>query len=123
MKCAMDPLFNKRIFLAFLLLICATAFASWFLKKSGPPSLPPDSAEKDLKTQIAADETSYELGFRTGFDAFLKQVGRYEQRPAVASYTSSQNINMDDAEVSRGYVDGYHKATELQSCPGGKNAY
>ena len=61
-------------------------------------------------------ETPYDHGFQKGYDAFLKQTGRYVPRPGrVASYTSSYSD--DDEEVVKGYVDGYHRATELDQCP------
>jgi hypothetical protein len=120
--CVLNLLFNKRIFLAFLLLMCLAVFGNWTFRRDVRPAAKiPEAVEYDPKTLLADIGTDksrpYQHGYRVGFDAFLKQTGRYMPRPAVASYTSSENFDMEDSEVERGYVDGYHKATELQNCP------
>lgn len=121
MKCLLDPLFNKRKFLAFFLLACATVFVNWYFRKSERPAVRiPDSVEIDPSARWADAESlsrPYRYGYKSGFEAFLKQTGRDVPRQMVASYTSSETYEMDDEEVERGYVDGYHKATELQNCP------
>lgn len=57
----------------------------------------------------------YGYGYRVGHASFLRQMGRDVSLPPAVSYVSSH----DDGEYSRGYVDGYHRATAEFSCPGG----
>lgn len=117
----LNPLFNRRVFLAFSLLICAVAFASWFAGRTERSALQaPESVEVDPHARWASSirpATPYQQGYMNGFDAFLKQTDQYIPRPLVASYTSSEKYEMDNEEVERGYVDGYHRASELQNCP------
>lgn len=120
MKSVLEPLFNRRTFLAFCLLMCLVASASWFLRKTDRA---PESVEIDPSSRLAVVPSAYQHGYVSGFDAFLKQTGQYAPRPAVASYTSSKEYSMDDKEVERGYVDGYHKAAELQNCPRSHHEY
>lgn len=64
--------------------------------------------------------TAYEQGFATGYQAFLNQIGRPDPSPIkIAKYSS--NVPEDEDEKMRGYVDGYHKATESFNCP--RSAY
>lgn len=118
--CVLDPLFNKRIFAAFCL-ACSLSLAMYLIY--GRLGFPPDSAPESAEVvpyagDFARAETAYEQGFRTGYSAFLKQTDQYIPQPGVsASYASS--YSSDDEDVSRGYVDGYHKATEMEHCPGG----
>jgi hypothetical protein len=114
----LDPLFDRKIFAATCL--AGTLSLAMYLI-FGTLGLPPDRAPQSAEvvpnlSDFARAETPYEQGFRTGYSAFLKQTGRYIPRPGVsASYTSS--YSSDDEDVSRGYADGYHKATEMEHCP------
>jgi hypothetical protein len=74
--------------------------------------------------------TPYDIGFRVGYEAFLKQVGMYTPDMAPKSaYTvlTGMNINEFSEEdsywIDRGYVDGYHRATESVHCTGGGKHY
>lgn len=110
----LDPLFNKRVFAAVCLCMCvAAAFLLW------PERTTRESQEEAPAPMVARDpQTAYQRGFNEGFDAFLKQTNQYTPRPLVVTYTrSEENEAGDDEEVNKGYVDGYHKATELQNCP------
>jgi hypothetical protein len=116
----LDPLFDRKIFVAMCL---AGTLSLVMYLIFGTLGLPPESAPESAEvvpnlSDFARAETPYEQGFRTGYSAFLKQTGQYIPRPGVsASYASS--YSSDDEDVSRGYVDGYHKATEMEHCPGG----
>jgi len=70
--------------------------------------------------------TPYEIGYQNGTDAFQKQFGLY--RPSERSYSAYAQMHgpqaaelsdEDGEEISRGYVDGYHRASELMVCPRG----
>jgi hypothetical protein len=55
---------------------------------------------------------AYSAGYRTGYFAFLEQSGEYVPMPSpVAVYS------VGGEDYSRGYVDGYHRATAALSCP------
>jgi len=117
-KCVLDPLFDRKIFSAICLAGSLSLAMYLIFGRAGfPPDRAPESAVAVPDTsEFARVETPYEQGFRIGYSAFLKQTGQYIPRPgAVATYTSS--YDMDDEEVSKGYVDGYHKATEMENCP------
>lgn len=77
--------------------------------------LPFDSASKTASVvPETAARSSYEEGFRKGYFAFLAQEGLYFPPPeASKSYTSS----VVDEDVSKGYVEGYHRAAEMEHCP------
>lgn len=64
---------------------------------------------------------SYDLGYREGYLAFLRQQG-IESSLGEASviYASSHGVFVgedDGGMEGRGYMDGYHKASESLSCP------
>lgn len=84
----------------------------------GEPELP----EVDLPTGVEevyvesaqpSSASSYDVGYEQGRRAFLLQMG--EEVPVVEMYVS--HVDLDEEEVSRGYVDGYHKAGEQVYCP------
>lgn len=77
----------------------------------GPPSTP------------IRYETPYEFGYRRGYDAFCAQAGvapptrQHAALPTAVRYTSAHGHGGDESEMEKGYVDGYHRATELEYCP------
>lgn len=118
MRSFLDPLFNRKIFTAVCLALSVSITMYLVFSTLGlPPDWAPESAEVvPDASSFARLETPYEQGFRNGYDAFLAQTGQYIPRPSVsASYAAS--YSSDDEEVSRGYVDGYHRATQMEHCP------
>lgn len=110
MERILSPLFDRRVFLVACL--CVSAAGVWLLRRGArPPERPGPSA------LVREPRTAYQRGFDDGFDAFLMQTNQYTPRPFVAKYSTSEEGDSDEEEVERGYVDGYHKATELQHCP------
>jgi hypothetical protein len=123
-KCVLDLLFNMRIFAAMCLAgILSLVMYLIFGTIGFPPDYAPESVVVDPRTsELAAEyelETPYEHGFRVGYNAFLKQTGRYIPQAVMFSSKRTASYSMDDEQVSKGYVDGYHKATELGLCPRG----
>jgi len=61
----------------------------------------------------------YERGFVSGYRAFREQSEDYvpqeQYSPSVPAYSYS-SYHWSELET-RGYIDGYHKATAIQSCP------
>jgi len=124
-KCVLDPMFDRRIFSA-VCLAGSLSLAMYLIcgKIGFPPDRAPESAVSVPDTGgLAADadaryelETSYEHGFRVGYDAFLKQTGRYIPQTS-GSTKRTASYTMSDEDVSRGYVDGYHRAADLGTCP------
>lgn len=115
----LDPLFNRKIF-AVVCLILTVSFTTYiaFSSRGLPPDRAPESVEVSPNKSPLRPETAYEQGFRNGYSSFLAQTGKYIPQPNVtASYASS--YSSDDEDVQKGYVDGYHRATEVESCPRG----
>lgn len=74
----------------------------------------------DVSDQVES-VSSYDLGYREGYRAFLRQQG-IESSLGEASviYASSHGVFVgedDGGMEGRGYMDGYHKASESLSCP------
>jgi len=116
----LDLKFDRVAFVTLSLLYIAGMVAYSLLSQESRPlppnGLPPDPPE----AVIAAEDAAYEHGFRKGYDAFLKQTGQDDkvtQSAGVAYAYTSSAFEEDDDDVQRGYVDGYHKATEAQHCP------
>lgn len=66
---------------------------------------------------IMSEPSSYEVGYEVGKRAFLIQMGG-EVDPVVRyTSTASASFSGEDGEMSRGYVDGYHRAAETYNCP------
>lgn len=59
--------------------------------------------------------TTYSLGYQRGYRALLVQVGR--EVPALERYVSLEECEGSEEDIDRGYRDGYHKASEMLSCP------
>jgi len=87
--------------------------------------IPVVSPKKD-GTQVSAPETQlgdsdYEVGYKTGYNSLLIQM---ELKPEFKDerYTAGGEWSRHSEEVSRGYVDGYHRAADevMRSsiCPG-----
>lgn len=55
----------------------------------------------------------YRYGYVSGYRSFLEQEGMEVPSSRVVMYATD---SMDE-EYSRGYVDGYHRATEAVHCP------
>jgi len=64
-------------------------------------------------------QDSYSKGYSLGYKAFLVQMGvKEEELPKIARYTvdiPSELVNAE--EESKGYTDGYHKASGEIYCP------
>lgn len=120
-----DPLFNRTIFALFVLSLFA-GFGLILMKRSAAPSrehpLQTISSEDGSELLDAGHQVArqYDEGFRIGYDAFMMQTGQYQPRPAVSYSTSAGHSKPGDPEspeFQKGYADGYHRATELESCP------
>ncbi len=61
----------------------------------------------------------YERGFVNGYRAFREQSDSYVPSEQYAPVLISHQYSSShwSALETRGYVDGYHKATEMQNCP------
>jgi hypothetical protein len=126
-KCVLDPLFDRKIFSAICLAGSLSLAMYLIFGRAGfPPDRAPESAETEPDTSELADkedsqyelETPYEHGFRVGYNALLKQTGQYIPQAGDSSKRTA-SYSMDDEEVSRGYVDGYHRASDFGMCPRG----
>lgn len=115
--CILDPLFNKKIcVLAGLALILVTALILLAESRRKPGESEAGSA--------LVQGGSYEENYIRGYRAFQEQSGIYlpaEQYipPAKTySYTSREFGDDPRPEWERGYEDGYHRASQMQNCPG-----
>ena len=90
----------------------------------GVPSEVPSLPEREVPSAVEVYaqtvsgnpvETSYEVGYKQGYRALLVQMG--QDVPPVERYVSIDSGELDEESASRGYVDGYHKASESLVCP------
>lgn len=109
----MDNSANRKVFSACVVSFLAfmVCVAMWIATRSGP--------EDAVEHEEEATPSLYADGYRTGFEAFQAQMGIPAPNGPVlkATYTSSHEGDPED--FSRGYSDGYHRATELHYCPAG----
>lgn len=113
--CLLDPLFNKR-FLALFVALFATLYCCLSFRTS--PRMAPA-----VIREIPDDKDDYSAGYREGYAAFLNQIGGGPTDPSVPEraekrYSSSEHGYEGDQKI-KGYVDGYHRASEIQNCPRG----
>lgn len=124
----------KKAFAAIAVFILCTIAAGFYLRiKSDKINLVPDVSidkvetvvqnieEEKLEVTFSEDvETDYQIGFKEGFSAFINQTQTYIPSPsgAVVSYSSYKVEDEESQEQkTRGYIDGYHRATSLVHCP------
>lgn len=81
---------------------------------------PSDSGVLVLDTEPVEPVSSYDLGYQQGYLAFLQQQGIEPTGEVSVIYASSHGhgvVGEEDGEmVGRGYMDGYHKASESFGC-------
>lgn len=93
--------------------------------KTKPPSpeLIADFEEEDVVEPSVPDpetfvsgEGPYQEGYKIGFSSFKAQ--NFGFSIPATEYTSSrlEESEKESEEYGKGYVDGYHKATEVMSC-------
>jgi len=113
-----DPLFNKKIFAAFVLFLFAFySFLFWRMSDS------PRTEPRPNKAPI--NDAEYRKGYLEGCRAFLVQMdadmtaGSSDSPRTEMSYSSSHEGYSERAV--KGYIDGYHRAAESQHCPRGSH--
>jgi hypothetical protein len=116
-----DPLFNKKVFAAFVLFGAAIfSCLFWRASENRTPAMPP------IESKVHADESPYERGYLEGRRAFVAQFAA--DNPEILSRSDMSYSSSHDApprrqeterteEELRGYVDGYHSAGNSQHCP------
>jgi hypothetical protein len=71
--------------------------------------------------EIETGDDDYEVGYKTGYNSLLIQMDRTPEFKEER-YTAGGEWSRHSEEVSRGYVDGYHRAADevMRSsvCPG-----
>lgn len=96
-----------------LLAVCAGALSISYLMNRPEKNAKLENIEYPSPIVI---RTAYEEGYWKGYGAFLSQSGFKLPPIKFAKYTFSDSEE-EKGEVERGYVDGYHKATECVLCP------
>lgn len=111
-----DPV---RIFVSGLLVafvgLCVLAFL-----RSAPSDVREVEVEVEPEVEVEV-LPPYRHGYDSGYRSFLAQMGEEIPKGRVSSYMSRAD-GMDE-EYLRGYVDGYHRATEAYRCPRGNCPY
>jgi hypothetical protein len=79
-------------------------------------SMVPVVSEADSIESSEVVKSAYVYGFDRGQACFRRQMGEDVEIPSSSRYVTEGHWS--EEEVSRGYVDGYHRATETFSCPG-----
>lgn len=99
----------------FGLLVVFVGLCAYILLDRAPEVVRPEPVEE---VEVLSP---YRYGYESGYSSFLAQVGEEVPRKRVVMYaTGSEDM---EGEYSRGYVDGYHRATEGYSCPRGDCPY
>jgi hypothetical protein len=78
--------------------------------------VPVVSAPRDSIESSEVADSAYSYGFDRGRACFLVQMGEDVKIPSSSRYMVEGHWSED--EVGRGYVDGYHRAASMFSCPG-----
>jgi hypothetical protein len=60
--------------------------------------------------------SAYEEGYRRGHRAWMSQSGA-EIRSDLYAVLETSAIPGEEEAMTRGYIDGYHRASELSVCP------
>lgn len=65
--------------------------------------------------------TPYQDGYIQGYYSFLRQSGYDVQPPKTVKYANTTDDHAEptadeEAEIMRGYIDGYHRAGKLGQC-------
>lgn len=119
----------RKIFVFFAFFaVCLGVFFFSFKKNTVSTPEPhqiitePKSIEKNDFT-VDAQDVAYKLGFEQGKMAFFKQINEPIQNSEIKKeeYTvlieSQEQQKEYDEAISKGYVDGYHKAADSIHCP------
>jgi flagellar biosynthesis/type III secretory pathway protein FliH len=119
---------TRRIFVSIAVAILCVCFAAYMLipsKKAEKDEIVfvPQTSENLVLSEQTEEETKeelYDLGYKKGFHAFMAQTGK--EGPEVAYKYTAQIEEHEETEryadvIDKGYVDGYHKASESGFCP------
>jgi len=88
----------------------------FFSEEESEDSMVPVVSEEDSIESSEVVKSDYVYGFDRGQACFRRQMGEDVEIPSSSRYMTEGHWS--EEEVSRGYVDGYHRATEMFSCPG-----
>jgi len=102
-----------------LILVAVIAATAFVISQKTPEKQKANSVALSTEKNIVEAEetpTSYTIGYDKGYKAFLEQNGRVDLSPNK-KYTVYVEQELEKDEVDRGYVDGYHRASETIYCP------
>jgi hypothetical protein len=75
----------------------------------------------DSAVYLPAPVNSYDEGYQRGYSAFVHQFGLTDRFPVRSAKYTDDGHSEDKEEITRGYVDGYHRAADEASfylhCP------
>lgn len=125
----------SRVAVAFFLCVFGSAlffflglgFESRRVEEREPPKLPEreiplgsESAFSQVAEVRSEPAGSYDAGYQVGYRAYMVQTGQEVPPEVAVRYTSmveGGSSGGSEDEMLRGYVDGYHKASEMSQCP------
>ena len=122
----------SRVAVAFFLCVFGSAlffflglgFAPRWVEEREPPKLPereiPLGSESAFSQVAELEPSAYGAGYQVGYRAYMVQTGQEVPPEVAVRYTSmveGDSSGGSEDEMLRGYVDGYHKATEMSQCP------
>lgn len=120
---------NSKVLFAFTFLILGIVAYSLMQNKPDARSLPQvEPVVNEKISTIASEEElmkeAYDQGYKRGQNAFLVQTNHplASSFETKESYTVFVELNEEQKEAykeaaTQGYVDGYHKASDLVQCP------
>lgn len=115
---------KKFIFAFALLILVFGCFRNENIEVSSPPSIIPDiePIQNSNIKYLVTDEDAYNIGYEEGKRAFFVQ-NNLDFSSSFAEQKGEYVVLREDSEDSKedirmkGYVEGYHKASESIMCP------
>jgi len=127
-------IFTVALCLGVVLTISLSPSSKNSIKKKQPPKkelvnviseINVQNVQEEVKNEnqiLDLDEKAFQIGYQKGQRAMLIQMGKPELINKTAEYTVNFEIPENEKErleaiMSKAYVEGYHKASDLVYCP------
>lgn len=127
--------FSFMVFGVSLIALVLVLTEPYSMKKELSEEIPHSTSEDVIKEEevkkidvLDEDQTeiAYKIGYKRGYDNFMKTSVDSKNDDSAVEYTSNKEKDKDKIDlesevvqeiIMKGYVDGYHKAGESLHCP------